>query len=225
MKQILIIEDDKTLSNGIKLSLQGEKINIMQVFSLNEAKTVIDNNNFDLLILDINLPDGNGINYLKELRKTNNINIILLTANDLEIDIVTGLETGADDYITKPFSLAVLRARVNNQLRDKVNQDKIIIDNFEFTFDSMEFYKNDERIELSKTEQKLLKVLIDNAGMVLSRDQLINIIWDNNLDFVDNNALSVSIKRLRDKLEDNPTSPKYIKTVHGVGYMWGEKKQ
>lgn len=118
MKQILIIEDDRTLSNGIKLSLEDEKIIIIQAFSLNEAASFLENNTFDLLILDINLPDGDGRDFLRELRKTNYINTIILTANDLEIDIVVGLETGANDYITKPFSLAVLRARVNNQLRD-----------------------------------------------------------------------------------------------------------
>jgi DNA-binding response OmpR family regulator len=175
-----------------------------------------------LIILDINLPDGNGMDFLIEFRKKNRIPVIILTANDLETDIVTGLELGADDYITKPFSLMVLRARVKLQLRklEAATSNVIQMDNYVFNFNSMEFSKDGNVIELSKTEQKLLKMLIDNSGRILTRSTLVDRVWTDGSDYVDENALSVTIKRLRDKLEDNPSSPQHIKTVYGVGYTW-----
>lgn len=222
MKHILIIEDDRTLSNGILLTLKSENICITQCFDIYSAKQQLRQNFFDLLILDINLPDGSGLDFLRELRRTENIPVIILTANDMEIDIVSGLETGADDYITKPFSLAVLRARVNNQLRrtEKHNADIIRIDFFTFDFERMEYYKRDKTIELSKTEQKLLRILVQNRGATISRPGLVDRIWTDGAEYVDENALSVTIKRLRDKLEDNPSKPQYIKTVYGIGYTW-----
>ncbi len=219
INKILIIEDDLVLANGLNLALKETK-NII-VNNIKSARNELENNKFNLIILDINLPDGNGIEFLKQFRKKDNTPIIILTANDIEIDIVTGLESGANDYITKPFSLAIFRARVNNQLKNnKFNTNKIVIDNFIFDFDNLEYYVNNELIELSKTEQKLLKILIENKGITLSREILINKIWIDNLNYVDENALSVSIKRLRDKLEENPKNPKYIKTVYGIGYIW-----
>ena len=219
INKILIIEDDLVLANGLNLALKETK-NII-INNIKSARNELENNKFNLIILDINLPDGNGIEFLKQFRKKDNTPIIILTANDIEIDIVTGLESGANDYITKPFSLAIFRARVNNQLKNnKFNTNKIVIDNFIFDFDNLEYYVNNELIELSKTEQKLLKILIENKGITLSREILINKIWIDNLNYVDENALSVSIKRLRDKLEENPKNPKYIKTVYGIGYIW-----
>lgn len=219
INKILIIEDDLVLANGLNLALKETK-NII-VNNIKSARNELENNKFNLIILDINLPDGNGIEFLKQFRKKDNTPIIILTANDIEIDIVTGLESGANDYITKPFSLAIFRARVNNQLKNnKFNTNKIVIDNFIFDFDNLEYYVNNELIELSKIEQKLLKILIENKGITLSREILINKIWIDNLNYVDENALSVSIKRLRDKLEENPKNPKYIKTVYGIGYIW-----
>ena len=219
INKILIIEDDLVLANGLNLALKETKNTIVN--NIKSARNELENNKFNLIILDINLPDGNGIEFLKQFRKKDNTPIIILTANDIEIDIVTGLESGANDYITKPFSLAIFRARVNNQLKNnKFNTNKIVIDNFIFDFDNLEYYVNNELIELSKTEQKLLKILIENKGITLSREILINKIWIDNLNYVDENALSVSIKRLRDKLEENPKNPKYIKTVYGIGYIW-----
>lgn len=220
MKNILIIEDDKALSNGILLALKENNTVIKQCFNLESSRKIISNTIFDLIILDINLPDGNGVDFLVEIKNRINIPIILLTANDLEMDIVAGLESGADDYITKPFSLAVLRARVHTQLRKHRLLGKY--EHYEFIFDfyKMEFYKNSMPIELSKTEQKLLKILFENRGITISRNDLINRVWTDSLEYVDENALSVTIKRLRDKLEDDSKSPKYIKTVYGIGYLW-----
>ena len=177
------------------------------------------------MILDINLPDGNGLDFLKQLRKTSAIPVILLTANDMETDIVAGLESGADDYVTKPFSLAVLRARVNARLRAKETQAKetLRIDDFCFDFSDMKFYKSDREIELSKTEQKLLKLLVSNPQITLERSLLLDRIWTDGAEYVDENALSVTVKRLRDKLEANSAKPQYIKTVYGIGYVWAVK--
>lgn len=222
MKHILIIEDDKALSNGVSLALKNETTSILQCYDILSAKQMLAMNSFDLLILDINLPDGSGLDLLREVKKNINTPIILLTANDMETDVVTGLEMGADDYITKPFSLAVLRARVHTQLRKEAELKESIFrqDGFTFNFDKMEFYKNRASVELSKTEQKLLRALIENKGLTMERGVMIDRIWSNGAEYVDENALSVTIKRLRDKLEDNPSKPQYIKTVYGIGYTW-----
>lgn len=222
LSNILIIEDDIALSNGIKFALKGEDISFSQAYDLTSAKSLMEKEHYHLLLLDINLPDGNGFDYLNELRKSSDIPVIILTANDMEVDIVTGLELGANDYVTKPFSLMVLRARVKAQLRNQVTlQDKTItINHFRFNFDAMEYMKNGIWIELSKTEQKLLKYLVLNKGKTLTREMLTDKIWSDGAVFVDENALSVTIKRLRDKLEENPSKPNYIKTVYGIGYTW-----
>ena len=225
MQKILLIEDDITLGNGIRLALQNPALQITLCHTLAEGRHVLDRDSYDLLILDINLPDGSGLDLLNEVRKISAVPIILLTANDMEMDIVTGLESGADDYITKPFSLAVLRARVNAQLRRSISAKPACteIDDFQFDFDRMEFRKNGQLIDLSKTEQKLLRILIENRGQILPRATLVDRIWTDGAEYVDENALSVTVKRLRDKLEDTPSSPKYLKTVYGIGYTWAVK--
>ena len=218
MNKILLLEDDITLGNGIKMVLKDEQVTLVN--TLKDAREILKNNEFDLLILDINLPDGSGLDLMKEQKNLNSETpIILLTANDMEIDIVSGLELGADDYITKPFSLAIFRARVNNQFRrKKININKVFeIDDYYFDFDNMIYRKNQKIIELSKTEQKLLRLLLENRGHTLTRELLVDKIWGS--EYVDENALTVTIKRLRGKLEDN----KYLKTVYGIGYIWTVK--
>ena len=225
MKQILLLEDDVTLGNGIRLALQNGTQQITFCRTLAEGRAACEQGRFDLLILDVNLPDGSGSELLHQVRQASSVPVILLTANDMEMDIVTGLESGADDYITKPFSLAVLRARVNAQLRRSAPARKtsVEIDDFTFDFGRMEYRKAGHPIELSKTEQKLLRVLIDNRGQTLSRAVLVDRIWTDGREYVDENALSVTVKRLRDKLEDIPSKPKYLKTVYGIGYTWAVK--
>ena len=218
MNKILLLEDDITLGNGIKMVLKGEQVTLVN--TLKDAREILKNNEFDLLILDINLPDGSGLDLMKEQKNLNSETpIILLTANDMEIDIVSGLELGADDYITKPFSLAIFRARVNNQFRrKKININKVFeIDDYYFDFDNMIYRKNQKIVELSKTEQKLLRLLVENRGHTLTRELLVDKIWGS--EYVDENTLTVTIKRLRGKLEDN----KYLKTVYGIGYTWAVK--
>lgn len=211
--KILIVEDDKALNNGIALSFNNYET--VQAYSIIEAENRF-NNEIDLIILDINLPDGNGIDFCRKIRQTSRVPIIFLTANDMETDIVTGLESGADDYITKPFSLAVLRARVNAVLRRNESDESVFKESgFDFNFDTMTFFNNGMPVELSKTEQKLLKLFVNNRGRTLSRDMLIDRIWTDGAEFVEGNALSVAVRRLREKLTDSP-----IKTVYGIGYIW-----
>ncbi|WP_202708990.1 response regulator transcription factor [Sporosalibacterium faouarense] len=224
---ILIVEDDISLNNGIVLSLKQDNYEFTQSFTIKDAKKHLSYTEFDLIILDVKLPDGNGFDLCRQIRQASDTPIIFLTANDMEIDEVTGLELGGDDYITKPFSLMILRARVSRLLRrvklESIDEE-IIIGDFLFNFNDMRFYKKGNKVELSKTEQKLLKILIKNKGNVVKRTTLIDKIWAEESDYVDENALSVTIKRLRDKLEDNPVKPKYIQTVYGIGYIWKVEK-
>ena len=222
MKDLLIVEDDRALGEGIRLALQAPELRLQLCHTLAEAGALAARQPFDLLILDINLPDGNGLDFLRALRREHAVPVILLTANDLETDIVAGLELGADDYITKPFSLAVLRARVTAQLRrgTPAQAEWVEIDRFSFDFGRMEFQRDGQPVELSKTEQKLLRLLVENRGRTLTRAQLVDRIWTDGAAYVDENALSVTVKRLRDKLEETPSKPQYIKTVYGLGYTW-----
>ena len=209
--KILIVEDDRTLNNGIALSFANHEI--LQAFSVKEAENRL-RADIDLIILDVNLPDGSGIDFCKKVRAYSDVPIIMLTANDMEIDIVTGLISGADDYITKPFSLAVLRARAEAVTRRRRDAVKTVrYKNFVFDFENMKFFYDNTLVELSKTEQKLLRVFVQNPGRTLSRGMLIDKVWDNT-EFVEENALSVCVKRLRQKLSGIP-----IRTVYGIGYI------
>ncbi|MGI6027975.1 MAG: response regulator transcription factor [Candidatus Heteroscillospira sp.] len=222
MKKLLLIEDDPALGRGINMALQSENLECRLCSCLSEARSALAETSFDLLILDINLPDGSGLDFLKESKARSETPVILLTANDMETDVVAGLESGADDYITKPFSLAILRARVNTQLRrgETPRNGVFAQGDYLFDFEHMEFKKAGMAVELSKTEQKLLRLLVENRGQTLSRGVLIDRVWTDGADYVDENALSVTIKRLRDKLEDLPSRPSRIKTVYGIGYSW-----
>lgn len=211
--KLLVVEDDRALNQGIALSFGSETV--VQAYGVKEAEELFDDS-IDLVILDINLPDGSGLELCREIRKSSHVPIIFLTANDMEIDIVTGLESGADDYITKPFSLAVLRARANAVTRRRLSGGvAVVVGNFSFDFDNMKFLDGDTPVELSKTEQRLLKLFVQNMGQTLSRELLLQRIWSDGAEFVEENALSVTVKRLRQKLPDAP-----IRTVYGIGYVW-----
>lgn len=221
MSRILLLEDDEALGRGICMALETPSCTVTHCSTCLQAINILQGMVFDLLILDINLPDGSGLELLRTLRQNGNSTpAILLTANDLELDEVTGLEAGADDYITKPFSLAVLRARVNAQLRRSVpvKQDRIELNGFILDFTRMEFSKEGTIIDLSKTEQRLLRLLVENRGRTLPRELLLEKVWDGG-EFVDENALSVAVRRLRGKLGNTP-----IRTVYGVGYTWEVSK-
>lgn len=218
-KVIYIIEDDISINHGIELTL-GSEFEYRHFYALKEIEKI---EQADLIILDVNLPDGSGFEYLKKLRKKYETPVLILTANDTEVDEVTGLSLGANDYVTKPFSLMVLRLRVKNLLAksyteanekiDTVYQSKDLF----FDFENLIFKKHDMEVELSKTEIRLLRVFTENEGITLSRDRLIEYVWQNQ-QFVDENALTVSVKRLRDKIEDK--DEKIIHTVYGIGYKW-----
>lgn len=223
MEQILIIEDDTGLNQGLCRALKSENRQVVSCLNLKTAREQLACGSVSLVLLDINLPDGSGLDFLKELKTADPVRpVILLTANDTDMDIVTGLEQGADDYITKPFSLSVLRARVNTQLRKNavsVPAKTFQINHFVFDFDQIQFSADGANVELSKTEQKLLRLLVENQGNAMSRGDLIDRIWTDGAEYVDENALSVTVKRLRDKLG----AQNYIQTVYGIGYMWGKK--
>ncbi len=223
-KEILLVEDDRALGRGVALALQSDELSVKQMRTLSAARTALIGWQPDLLILDVNLPDGNGLALLREVKQQFGFPVILLTANDLETDVVAGLAEGADDYITKPFSLAILRARVQVQLRrlENLARESVRLGVFSFDFGDMIFKKNGGAVELSKTEQKLLRLLVENRGRTLPRALLVDKIWTDGAEYVEENALSVTVKRLRDKLEDDPSHPRYIKTVYGIGYRWTE---
>lgn len=222
MKKILIVEDDLKLNNGIRLALKGQEYMCYQSDSVSSARETIQKEKVDLILLDINLPDGSGLDWLVDIRKKCTIPVILISANNMELDIVTGLELGANDYITKPFSLMVLRARIGVQLREMESESTEIVqmDDLYFDFRKMEFRVGGAPIELSRTEQKLLRKLVNNPGITISRSILTDEIWSGDSEYVDEHALTVVIKRLRNKLEDSQSKMPYIKTVYGIGYAW-----
>lgn len=219
-EQIMIVEDDNELNRGLCTAFKADGKTVVCVSSVGGAKEQLSVFKPALILMDINLTDGSGLDLLEYSKKLHpEIPVIMLTANDTDADIVRGLELGADDYMTKPFSLAVLRARVNTQLRrtaSKASEDYFEGDGYTFDFANMVFKKGDESFELSKTEQKILRILIANRGMTVKRNDLIDKVWTDGADYVDENALSVSIKRLRDKLGAKAN----IKTVYGLGYSW-----
>lgn len=176
---ILIVEDDEDLAEGICLSLQSPELTFVRAGTIEEAEKQRKEQKFDLLILDINLPDGSGLDFCRQIREQSRVPIALLTARDMEIDIVSGLECGADDYITKPFSLMVLRARIRALLRRNVPEQKSEYRKgcFHFLFDRMEFYKEGRPVELSKTERRILQLLVFHEGQVITRDRLMEWVW------------------------------------------------
>lgn len=222
---VMVLEDDIDLAEGIELSLKSEELNFIMCKTITEARKALALYQFDLLIFDINLPDGNGLDFCRELKKKMQIPIVLLTAKSMEMDIVKGLESGADDYITKPFSLMVLRARIRALLRRNIitSEQEYRDSVFLFRFETMEFYKNGVQIDLSKTEQQILYLLISNPNRILTRERLLEWVWSEGAEYVEDNALSVGIRRLRDKLEDDSSNPSYIKTIYGKGYVWENK--
>lgn len=220
MEQIMIVEDDKELNHGLCKALTAEQRQIVSCQNLRSAVEQLLISSPALVLLDITLPDGSGLDLLRQIKaKYPLIPVILLTANDTDMDIVEGLEQGADDYITKPFSLSVLRARVNAQLRRQntsAAENIISMDRYSFDFSRMRFTVDGNDAELSKTEQKLLRLLIENRGNTLNKNYLIDRIWTDQSVYIDESALPVAVKRLRDKLDAHDR----IKTVYGVGYRW-----
>lgn len=223
--QIQIVEDDRSLSDGIVLALKEPEFQFHQSGSVKQAQKAYEQQMPDLIILDINLPDGSGYDYLRWVRMKSEVPVLMLTANDLEMDEVMGLNLGADDYMTKPFSLAVLRARVQALIRRNLHRERTAWqeDGFFFDFEALIFRKNGQDISLSVNEQKLLRMFVANPGRILTREILMERIWNEGSDYVDENALSVTVNRLRSKLEAKGDPVSYIQTVYGQGYLWQKK--
>lgn len=226
---ILLVEDDVTLAMGIEYSLKNEGFNVKTVGKIKDAKEKISNSHIDIILLDVNLPDGNGYELCKEVRLDSEVPIIFLTACDEEVNIVMGLDLGADDYIAKPVRVRELVARINAVARRKgvLSKDKedneIIVKDIKVLPLKYEVYKGEEKLQLTSVEYKLLLLLIENSGNVLTRKTLLEKLWDIEGDFIEESTLTVYIKRLREKLKEDKINP-YIETVRGIGYKWiGEK--
>lgn len=215
MKNILIIEDDKHLNKGLSIALE-KNYGVISTFSISESKKHI--NDSDLILLDMNLPDGDGLEIIKYTREISTIPIIVLSAIDLEAYIISAIELGADDYLTKPFSLGILEAKIKRAF-EKINSDDLTTykrDGIDFNFSENKFSVDGVNFELTRTEIKIIYVLIKNKGQVLTKETLFDLVWGIDDEFIDNNTLSVNISRIRTKLK--PYDP--IETVFGVGYKW-----
>ena len=220
--KLLIIEDDTDLREGLSFSFSGDGYDITEVGSKREGLREIEKGLYDIVLLDCNLPDGTGFELCKEVRSYSNVPIIMLTARDTELDEIQALELVVNDYLSKPFSLGVLKARMKRILQEKVETAKIVTGSLSIDQSSCKVWKRGEEIPLSKLEYRLLLYLIENKNHILSKDQILEKIWDSNGKYVDNNTLSVNISRLRTKIEDDASNPVHIKTVHGIGYIWKE---
>lgn len=225
MTTILIVEDDRLLNEGLRFMLEKENFNIIQAYSYQQAASNIQDQTIGLVLLDINLPDGSGLILCQEIRRNSSIPVIFLTANDTEQDMVTGFGLGADDYIAKPFSMVVLLQRVKAVLRRTGTDGSSELFQYkDITINSakMRVYKYGQEIKLTTNEYRLLAILTENSGQVLTRRLMLEKLWDIEGNFVDENTLSVNIRRLRAKIEDDPKDCQYIKTVFGIGYTWGD---
>lgn len=225
MPNILLLEDDRSLSEGIRSALETDSVKVSAAYSQHEARLALKDNRFELFLLDINLPDGSGLDFCAEIRKRSNSPIIFITANDTEADMLTGFAAGCDDYIGKPFSVAVLRQKVLAILKRNGNgtSDNVLTyHSLTIDFDKMTAHVNGTDCRLTATEYRLLEYMAKNKGRVLTRNMLLEQIWDIDGNFVDENTLSVHIRRLRAKLGDESKKPEYIVTVFGIGYTFGE---
>lgn len=221
---LLIIEDDDAIRMGLSYYLTLENFNIFEAINGNESINILNNNLIDIILLDINLPDINGFDLFKKIKEIKDIPIIFLTANDLEVSIVKGLDMGADDYITKPFKARELVSRINNILRriNKPNSNIIKIKNIIIDLNQAKVLKNGIDVMLTALEYKILLTLSLNPKITFTREKILSDIWDVNEDFVNDNTLTVYIKRIREKIEDDPSNPKIILTVRKIGYKIGD---
>lgn len=223
--KLLVVEDDKTIAQGLEYSLQSEGYTVALGFDVATGKKALTEHAFDLCIFDLTLPDGSGYELCKLAREKWDIPVIILTACDEEVNVVMGLELGADDYITKPFRVRELTARIKTVLRryqkGNTGQHIIELDTIRINTLDAKVYKSGQEILLTALEYRLLLTFAQNEGRVLSRNQLLEGIWDVAGDFVNDNTLTVYIKRLRDKLEEDPQNPTVIQTVRGLGYKVG----
>lgn len=224
MKRIFLVEDDLSLINGLSFAIkkQGYMLDVARTFR--EADQIWAEGKYDLVVLDVSLPDGSGFDICRKIRQTSKVPIMFLTAADEETDVIMGLDMGGDDYITKPFKLAIFMSRINALLRRSDNfsetDAELNSNGISVHLLKSEVYKNNQQIELTASEYKLLCLFMENPDRVLSQEQILNRLWDCDENYIDNNSLSVYIRRLRKKIEDDPGNPTRIITVRRLGYKW-----
>ncbi len=228
VKQIFLVEDDLSLINGLSFTLKKQGYGIDVARTSIEAQQLWEKKNYDLVVLDVSLPDGSGFDLCQKIRQTSKVPIIFLTAADEETDIIMGLDIGGDDYITKPFKLSIFLSRVNALLRRSENFQKenteITSNNIRVDLLKREVYKNGLLLGLTAGEYKLLLLFLKNPNIVLSSEQILSQLWDRDENYIDSSTLTVYIRRLRTKMEDDPANPQKIVTVRRMGYKWVESK-
>ncbi len=219
----MIIEDDTDLREGLKFSFESDGYEVADVGTKQEGILEIRRGDYDMVLLDCNLPDGTGFELCREVRRFSHVSVIMLTARDTEMDEIRALELGVDDYLSKPFSLGVLKARMKRILNGRTDTDELVSGSITIDRNGCKVYRDGREIALSKLEYRLLKFLVENKNHVLSKEQILDRIWDSDGKYVDNNTVSVNISRLRKKLEQDTSGTGYIKTVQGIGYIWKEE--
>lgn len=224
--KVLMVEDDEAIRTGLKYYLEQESFEVLETDNGKDSLTYIkEQKDISICLLDINLPDCNGFDLFKEIKKEKDIPIIFLTANDLETSIVMGLDMGADDYVTKPFKARELISRINNALRKKgnINTSNIIhFQNITVDLNGARVLKDNKDVFLTALEYKIVLTFFLNPNVVFTREKILADIWDVNEEYVNDNTLTVYIKRIREKLEEDPSNPKIIVTVRGIGYKLGD---
>lgn len=224
MKRLFLLEDDLSLISGLSFAFRKQGFELDVARTLEEANALWADGKYDLLILDVSLPDGSGFGFCKKVRLVSNVPIIFLTASDEEMNIIMGLDIGGDDYITKPFKLGVLTSRINALLRRaegfRSSDTELRSNGIRVLLLQGQAFKNDEPLELTAAEYKLLCLFMQNPGMVLTKEQILDKLWDCEGNYIDSSALTVYIRRLRMKVEDNPSDPQMLLTVRRMGYKW-----
>ena len=224
MSRLLLLEDDQSLIYGLSFSFEKQGFDADIARTISEALDLWAKNEYELLILDVSLPDGSGFEFCRKVRENSDVPIIFLTASDEETSVIMGLDIGGDDYITKPFKLSILISRINALLRRtekyKYNSQEVESNGIKIHLLEGIAYKNENALDLTSGEYKLLCFLMENPNIVLSKDQILEKLWDINGNYIDNNSVTVYIRRLRVKIEDNPSQPKMIQTIRGLGYKW-----
>lgn len=218
-----IIEDDEALREGLATAFELEDWKVLSAGTAKEGRELVRKGACDLLILDCNLPDGTGFDLIKRIREISDLPVLMLTARGSEIDEIQALELGVDDFMRKPFSLAVLQARVRKMLKKSSRPAVLVSGDLTADLESGEVRRQGKILSLTSLEQKLLLLFLSHRGQILSKERILGLIWDSREQYVDENTLAVAVRRLRMKIEEDPSDPKRIRTVHGMGYIWQER--
>lgn len=225
MNTILLLEDDESINRGISFTLEKDGYQVYSCKTVTEAERVFHQKDIELLLCDVTLPDGNGLDFVKRVRRESGVHIIFLTALDQEIDQVMGYEAGADDYMTKPFSLSVLKLKISAYFKKRSGeaQERIESGNICFYMKEMRVLAAGKEVSLTKNEWKMLRIFMEHPRQILSKNQLLEQLFDTDGEFVDENTIAVNVRRLREKIEPDSSKPEYIKNVRGIGYLWDKE--